>query len=59
VYAAPISRNAGFPPEQVFGKKGSLQGFIIFSAAQRRVEIYVYEYISFDNVKIFLVNKNV
>jgi len=40
-------------------EQGSVQGFIIFSAPQRRDEKYVFEYFSFDNVKIFLVNKNV
>jgi hypothetical protein len=39
-------------------EQGSVQGFIIFSAQEGGVKT-VFEYFTFDNVKIFLVNKNV
>jgi hypothetical protein len=32
---------------------GTVQGYIIFSDPQRWGEKYVFEYFSFDNVKIF------
>jgi hypothetical protein len=37
----------------------AVKGFIIFSAPQRRGEKYVFEYFCVDNVKIFIVNRNV
>jgi hypothetical protein len=39
-------------------EQGSARGFIIFSALQRQDEKYFFEYFSFHNVKILLVNKN-
>jgi hypothetical protein len=59
VYTNTNVQQCGISTREGIWEKGSVQGFITFSAAQRRVEIYVFEYISFDNVKIFLVNKNV
>jgi len=34
-------------------EQGSVQGFIIFSAPQRRGEKYMFEYFFYDNEKIF------
>jgi hypothetical protein len=41
-----MSRNAGFPPEQVFGKKGSVQGSLSSQPHTGRVE-NIFEYFSF------------
>jgi hypothetical protein len=58
VYITPLSRNAGFHASRYLGKRISSRLHYL-PVAQRRVEINVFEYISFDNVKIFSVNKNV
>jgi hypothetical protein len=53
-----ISRNEGFTPEQVCGKKNQFKAsVIIFSAPRRRGE-NMFEYFSFDNANIFLVLKS-
>jgi hypothetical protein len=40
-------------PQAGMWEQGSVQGFIIFSAPQMRDE-NIYEYLPFDNVKVFL-----
>jgi hypothetical protein len=54
-----ISRNEGFTPEQLCGKKNQFKAsFIIFFSAPRRRGENMFEYFSFDNANIFLVLKS-
>jgi hypothetical protein len=58
VYTTLISTNAGFPPNQVCGKKEQFKASLSFEPHKGEVK-NLFEYFSNNNVKTFLVNKNV
>jgi hypothetical protein len=47
-----ILQECGISTQAGMWEQGSVQGIVIFSAPQRRGEKYVFEYFSFNNVKI-------